>query len=59
MVEDINSGIFDSMREDTISGVIDGKFDNTEEIKTILNSQTIPNFFGALKEKVKDYYESN
>ncbi len=59
MVEDINSGIFDNMREDTISGVIDGKFDNTEEIKTILNSQTIPNFFGALKEKVKDYYESN
>lgn len=59
IVQDIESGIFDSMKEDTISGVIDGKFDNTEEIKTVLNSQTIPNFFKTLKEKVKDYYESN
>lgn len=59
VVQDIESAIFDSMREDTVSGVIDGKFDNTEEIKTVLKSQTIPNFFKALKEKVKDYYESN
>ena len=59
MVQDIDSGIFDNMKEDTVSGIIDGKFDNTEEVKTILKSQTIPNFFKILKEKVKDYYESN
>lgn len=59
VVQDIESAIFDSMREDTVSGVIDGKFDNTEEIKTVLKTQTIPDFFKALKEKVKDYYESN
>ncbi len=59
LVQDIDSGIFDNMREDTISGVIDGKFDNTQEIKEILHSKTIPQFFNELKSKVKDYYESN
>lgn len=59
LVQDIDSGIFDNMREETISGVIDGKFDNTQEIKEILHSKTIPQFFNELKVKVKDYYESN
>lgn len=59
LVQDIDSGIFDNMREDTISGVIDGKFDNTQEIKEVLHSKTIPQFFNELKSKVKDYYESN
>ena len=47
------------MRKDTISGVVEGKFDNTDEIKNILNSLTIPNFFKNLKDRVRDYYESN
>lgn len=59
VVEDINSVIYETMRDDTLSGVIDGKFANTEEIKNILKAQTIPNFFKNLKEKVRDYYESN
>lgn len=58
-IQDIESGIFDFMKKDTVCGVVDGKFDNTEEIKNILKSQTISNFFNTLKEKVKDYYESN
>ena len=47
------------MKKDTICGVIDGKFDNTSEIKNNLNALTIPQFFENLKEKVRDYYESN
>lgn len=59
LVQDIDSGIFDNMRADTISGVIDGKFDNTQEIKDILHSETIPQFFNRIKAKVREYYESN
>lgn len=59
LVKDIDSGIYDFMRKDTICGVIDGKFDNTAEIKDILKASTIPQFFDTLKEKVKEYYESN
>ena len=59
LVKDIDSGIFDDMRNDTISGIIDGKFDNTQEIKDMLNSETIPQFFNKIKVKVKEYYESN
>ena len=59
LVEDIISGIFENMKKDTICGVIDGKFDNTNEIKNNLDALTIPQFFENLKEKVRDYYESN
>ena len=59
LVKDIDSGIFDDMRNDTISGIIDGKIDNTQEIKDMLNSETIPQFFNKIKVKVKEYYESN
>lgn len=59
LVQDIDSGIFDNMRANTISGVIDGKFDNIQEIKDILHSETIPQFFNRIKTKVREYYESN
>ena len=59
LVEDIISGIFENMKKDTMCGVIDGKFDNTIEIKNNLDALTIPQFFENLKEKVRDYYESN
>ena len=59
LVEDIISGIFENMKKDTMCGVIDGKFDNTNEIKNNLNALTIPQFFENLKEKVRDCYESN
>ncbi|MDY2981414.1 MAG: type I-B CRISPR-associated protein Cas7/Cst2/DevR [Fusobacterium sp.] len=59
LVEDIISGIFENMKKDTMCGVVDGKFDNTSEIKNNLNALTIPKFFENLKEKVRDYYESN
>ena len=59
LVQDIDSGIFENMRKDTSCGVVEGKFDNTQEIKDILNSTTIPKFFEQLKAKVREYYEIN
>lgn len=59
LVQDIASGIFENMRKDTSCGVVEGKFDNTQEIKDILNSTTIPKFFEQLKAKVREYYEIN
>ncbi len=59
LAKEIDAAIFDSMRKDTISGIVDGKFDNTDEIKETLDAKSIPNFFNSLKEKVKEYYESN
>lgn len=59
LVQDIDSGIFENMRKDTSCGVVEGKFDNTQEIKDVLNSTTIPKFFDQLKAKVREYYEIN
>ena len=59
LVQDIDSGIFENMRKDTSCGVVEGKFDNTQEIKDVLNSTTIPKFFEQLKAKVREYYEIN
>ena len=59
LVQDIVSGIFENMKKDTSCGVIEGKFDNTQEIKDTLNSTTVPKFFDQLKAKVREYYEIN
>ena len=59
LVQDIDSGIFENMRKDTSCGVVEGKFDNTQEIKEVLNSTTIPKFFEQLKAQVREYYEIN
>ena len=59
LVQDIVSGIFENMKKDTSCGVVEGKFDNTQEIKDTLNSTTVPKFFDQLKAKVREYYEIN
>lgn len=59
LVKNIDSGIFENMRKDTFCGVVEGKFDNTQEIEDVLNSTTIPKFFEQLKAKVREYYEIN
>ena len=59
LVQDIVSGIFENMKKDTSCGVVEGKFDNTQEIKDTLNSITVPKFFDQLKAKVREYYEIN
>ncbi|MBC1228299.1 type I-B CRISPR-associated protein Cas7/Cst2/DevR [Listeria booriae] len=54
-------GVIDypGIKENTKCGVIDGKFDNTSEIKTELHAESVPAFFKDLKEKIDAYYESN
>ncbi|MBS4534396.1 type I-B CRISPR-associated protein Cas7/Cst2/DevR [Clostridium sp. D2Q-14] len=57
VVEQIEGVMFDSIKEDTNCGLIEGKFNNDNEIKDRLNTLTMPEFFEDLKVKVKDYYE--
>lgn len=59
VVDSIEKGIFDILKPDTHVGVIEGKFNNDDEIKKVLNAITMPEFFETLKRKVNDYYESN
>ena len=58
-VEDITSIIYEDMKKDTVVGVINGKFDNTDEINNKLKAKSIPQFFDHIKLEVKKYYESN
>lgn len=57
VVEQIEGVMFESIRKDTVSGLIEGKFDNDNEIKDSLGSVSMPEFFGNLKGRVKEYYE--
>lgn len=43
----------------TMVGIIDGQFTNTDEVKTRLNAKSVPVFFNEIKEKIDDYYEGN
>lgn len=43
----------------TMVGIIDGQFTNTDEVKTRLNAKSVPTFFNEIKEKIDDYYEGN
>ncbi len=57
VVQAIEGVMFEAIKEDTICGLVEGKFDNDKEIKEKLNALTMPEFFNRLKSKVKDYYE--
>lgn len=57
VVEQIQGVMFDSIKNDTFCGVIEGKFENTNEIKEKLEAITMPEFFTELKGKVTEYYE--
>lgn len=45
--------------KDTDAGIVDGVFENTEEVKKQLKAESVPKFFSGLKSKVADYYEGN
>ncbi|MDD1406327.1 type I-B CRISPR-associated protein Cas7/Cst2/DevR [Limosilactobacillus reuteri] len=47
------------IRNNTEVGIIDGIFENTDEIKKQLNAKSVPQFFNDLKKKVADYYAGN
>ncbi|WP_041701467.1 type I-B CRISPR-associated protein Cas7/Cst2/DevR [Gottschalkia acidurici] len=59
LVNQIEGVLFDNIREDTHCGLIEGKFENDNEIKEKLSAISMPEFFYILKEKVKSYYEGN
>lgn len=49
----------ENIARDTKVGVIDGVFDNTEELKDELNAISVQKFMTELKEKVAEYYEGD
>lgn len=49
----------ENVAKDTEVGVIDGIFDNTEELKDELNATSVQKFMSNLKQKVAEYYEGN
>lgn len=56
LVNQIQGVMFDSIKSNTRCGLIEGKFDNDNEIKENLNTLTMPEFFSGLKAQVKEYY---
>lgn len=58
-VSEIQGVLYDSLKEDTICGVVDKSFDNTRELKDQLQALSMPEFFTTLKQKVDAYYEGN
>ncbi len=59
VVSAIEGVLFDTIKPDTVCGLIEGKFGNDKEIKEKLQAVSMPVMFAKLKEKVKAYYESN
>lgn len=59
-VEPIQSILDDSqVKENTSVGLVDGVFNNSQEIKETLDAVTVAKFMTDLKKKVADYYEGN
>lgn len=59
IVNQIEGVLFENIKKDTHCGLIEGKFDNDNEIKERLGSISMPEFFSVLKGKVTEYYEGN
>lgn len=59
IVRQIEGILFDNIKNDTRIGLIEGKFDNDEQIKERLNTISMPEFFNYLKDKVNEYYASH
>lgn len=59
VVEAVQGVMFDFIEKDTMCGLIQGKFDNDDEIKDKLKAISMPELFKNLKTKVDEYYESN
>jgi CRISPR-associated protein Cst2 len=59
IVSQIEGVLFDNIKKDTYCGLIEGKFDNDNEIKEQLGAVSMPEFFSILKGKVKEYYEKS
>lgn len=58
-ISQITGVMYDGIREHTFTGIIDGRFDNTNEVREVLKAATVTEFFTALKNEVDKYYAGN
>jgi CRISPR-associated protein Cst2 len=58
-IDAIEGVLYDTIKNDTYCGVVEGRFDNGKEMKERLQVKNMPEYFSILKEKVDEYYEGN
>lgn len=58
-VNRVKDVLYEDIKDDTHCGLVKGIFENDNEIIEELKAVSMPKFFEAIKEEVKDYYESN
>lgn len=58
-VSQIEGVLYESIKDNTYCGLVEGKFENDNEIKNKLNAKSMPELFNVLKEKVAEYYEGD
>ena len=59
LIEGIKDVMTSELANQTETGVVSGKFANTDEIKRELHATSVAKFFEVLKKKVADYYEGD
>ncbi|MCI5761726.1 MAG: type I-B CRISPR-associated protein Cas7/Cst2/DevR [Ligilactobacillus agilis] len=59
LIEGIKDVMTSELVNQTETGVVSGKFTNTDEIKRELHATSVAKFFEVLKKKVADYYEGD
>lgn len=59
LIESIKDVMTSELANQTETGVVSGKFTNTDEIKRELHATSVAKFFEVLKKKVADYYEGD
>lgn len=59
LIEGIKDVMTSELANQTETGVVSGKFANTDEIKRELYATSVAKFFEVLKKKVADYYEGD
>ncbi len=59
LIEGIKDVMTSELANQTETGVVSGKFTNTNEIKRELHATSVAKFFEVLKKKVADYYEGD
>lgn len=59
LVNEINDVMYEGIKDNTRVGIVNGCFDNTNEVKEVLKATTVPEFFNILKKEVNKYYEGN
>lgn len=58
-ISQIESLLTDQLKQETEVGVVEGIFENTNEIIKQLEAQSVPKTFEVFKQKVAEYYEGN